>query len=124
MLTDPLPEPDKLSLLSRAALNLIGRVSQFVSPEVQLLNNFSLYRNLRAAPTSFGEVTQSLRILHGPSPEGSSPECVTAYRPPDWKERAVILQTSLFQAGSATDPNKEAVIGEPGTTRARGVFNR
>ena len=42
MLTDPLPEPDNLLLPSRAPLNLIGRVSQFASPEVQLLNNFSL----------------------------------------------------------------------------------
>ena len=42
MLTDPLPEPDNLSLLNRAPLNLIGRISQFASPEVQLLNNFSL----------------------------------------------------------------------------------
>jgi hypothetical protein len=57
MLTDPLPEPDNLSLPSRVPLNLIGRISQFGSPEAQLLNNFSLRRNLRAFSTSFGEVT-------------------------------------------------------------------
>jgi hypothetical protein len=71
-LTAPLPEPDNLSLLSRASLNLIGRVSQFASPEIQLFNNFSLCGDLRAFSTSFGEVTQSLRILHGSSPERSS----------------------------------------------------
>jgi hypothetical protein len=72
MLTDPLSEPDNLSLPSRAPLNLIGCISQFASPELQLLNSFSLYRNLRTFSTSFGEVAQCLRVLHGSSPERSS----------------------------------------------------
>jgi hypothetical protein len=72
MLTDPLPEPDNLSLPSRAPLNLIGRISQFASPEVQLLNNFSLCQSFRTFSTSFNEVVQRLRILHGSSPEKSS----------------------------------------------------
>jgi hypothetical protein len=102
MLTDPLPEPDNLSLPSRVPLNLIGRISQFGSPEAQLLNNFSLRRNLRAFSTSFGQVTQSLRILHGSSPERSS-RYASPLTDPRLETRAFILSTSLFQAGSADE---------------------
>jgi hypothetical protein len=96
-LTDPLPEPDYLSLLCRVPFDLIGRVVQLSSPKVQLLNNFSLDRNLRTFPTSFGEVTQSVRFLHGSSPERSSLECVTAYQPLLERVRGYLNKQALFR---------------------------
>jgi hypothetical protein len=112
--TDPIAEPDNFWLPSGAPLNLIGRVGQFAGPEVQLLDNFLLYRNLRAAPTSFGEVTQSLGVLHG-SPERSSPECVTAYRPPRLERARAYLINKPFSGGFRTRDlaNQEAVTAKP-----------
>ena len=116
MLTDPLSETDNLSLLNRAPLNLIGRISQLASPEAQLLNNFSLRRNLRAFSTSFGEVTQRLRILHGSSPERSS-RYASPLTDPRLERTRDYLINKPFSGGFRTRnlPNKEAAIGEPGS---------